>query len=205
MSFRLFCCPAAWRSASQPRGFPADGGSPGLRRRCLRWPHGSRRREPRRFRPYSEYTDSGVEWMGELPAHWEVRRLKTTASVQLSNVDKHSEEGQIPLRLCNYVDMYYNDLITADLEFMITQPPHTSRCGRFRLSLRRRGCSPRIRNPGLTSQFLRPWEKTCRMCCVDTIWHTDSSRGRASMAGFLLASSRATCGRGISFTLRRME
>ena len=86
----------------------------------------------RRFRPYPEYTDSGVEWLGELPAHWEVRRLKTTASVQLSNVDKHSEEGQVPVRLCNYVDVYYNDLITVDLEFMnATATPAQVR--RFRL------------------------------------------------------------------------
>ena len=125
-----FSCPP--RIGSQPRGFPADRGNPGLRRRCLRWPHGSRRRAERRFRPYPEYTDSGVEWLGELPAHWEVRRLKTTASVQLSNVDKHSEEGQVPVRLCNYVDVYYNDLITVDLEFMnATATPAQVR--RFRL------------------------------------------------------------------------
>ena len=73
---------------------------------------------PRRFRPYPEYKDSGVEWLGEIPSNWDVKRLKTTASVQLSNVDKHSEEGQVPVKLCNYVDVYYNDLITAELQFM---------------------------------------------------------------------------------------
>ena len=78
----------------------------------------SEKARPRRFRPYPEYRDSGVEWLGEIPAHWEVKRLKTLASVQLSNVDKHSEESQVPVTLCNYVDVYYNDLITADLEFM---------------------------------------------------------------------------------------
>lgn len=26
--------------------------------------------KPRRFRPYPEYKDSGVEWLGEIPAHW---------------------------------------------------------------------------------------------------------------------------------------
>ena len=31
---------------------------------------------PRRFRRYPEYKDSGVEWLGEIPAHWEVKRLK---------------------------------------------------------------------------------------------------------------------------------
>ena len=74
--------------------------------------------QPRRFRLYPEYKDSGVEWLGEIPSNWDVKRLKTTASVQLSNVDKHSEEGQVPVKLCNYVDVYYNDLITAELQFM---------------------------------------------------------------------------------------
>ena len=72
----------------------------------------------RRFPPYPVYRDSGVEWLGEVPTHWDVRRLKTMASVQLSNVDKHTEEGQVPVRLCNYVDVYYSDLVTPEGEFM---------------------------------------------------------------------------------------
>ena len=50
----------------------------------------------RRFEPYPAYKDSGVEWLGEIPAHWEVKRLKTLASVQPSNVDKKSVEGRSP-------------------------------------------------------------------------------------------------------------
>ena len=69
----------------------------------------------RRFTPYPEYRDSGVEELGDIPVHWEVKRLKNLASVRLSNVDKKSEEGQVPVRLCNYVDVYYNDCITAEL------------------------------------------------------------------------------------------
>ena len=34
----------------------------------------------RRFRPYPEYRDSGVEWLGEIPANWEVNRLRTTVT-----------------------------------------------------------------------------------------------------------------------------
>ncbi len=73
---------------------------------------------PRRFKPYPAYKDSGVEWLGEIPANWEVKRLKAFASVQLSNVDKTSVEGQEAVRLCNYTDVYYNERITPDLEFM---------------------------------------------------------------------------------------
>jgi type I restriction enzyme S subunit len=72
----------------------------------------------RRFRPYAEYKDSGLEWLGEIPAHWEVKRLKNLATVQLSNVDKKSVEGQQEVRLCNYTDVYYHEHITGDMEFM---------------------------------------------------------------------------------------
>jgi len=29
----------------------------------------------RRYKPYPAYKDSGIEWLGEIPAHWEVKRL----------------------------------------------------------------------------------------------------------------------------------
>ena len=32
--------------------------------------------------PYPAYKDSGVEWLGEVPEHWEVRRLKTLCDMQ---------------------------------------------------------------------------------------------------------------------------
>lgn len=31
------------------------------------------------LKPYLAYKESGVEWLGEVPAHWEVRRLKNAA------------------------------------------------------------------------------------------------------------------------------
>jgi len=48
-----------------------------------------------RFKPYPAYRDSGVEWLGNIPADWVVKRLKTVAVVQLSNVDKKSLEGEV--------------------------------------------------------------------------------------------------------------
>lgn len=69
-------------------------------------------------KPYPAYKDSGVEWLGAIPTHWEVKRLKTVAEVQLSNVDKNSVESQEDVRLCNYVDVYYKEKIQADIDFM---------------------------------------------------------------------------------------
>jgi type I restriction enzyme S subunit len=71
-----------------------------------------------RWPAYPAYKESGVEWLGEIPAHWETRSLKYVSSVDYSNVDKHKKEGELPVHLCNYVDVYYNDYITDSLDFM---------------------------------------------------------------------------------------
>lgn len=44
--------------------------------------------------------------------------LKRVASIRVSNVDKLTIEGQEPVRLCNYTDVYYRDEIRPDQEFM---------------------------------------------------------------------------------------
>ena len=62
--------------------------------------------------------DSEVEWLGEIPAHWEVKKLKFIAYAKPSNVDKKSKDGEKDVLLCNYTDVYYNDFITNDIEFM---------------------------------------------------------------------------------------
>jgi len=68
--------------------------------------------------PNAKMKDSGIEWLGEIPEHWVVRKLKHIAAVNFSSVDKHSVEGEKPVHLCNYVDVYYNDYITPDIAFM---------------------------------------------------------------------------------------
>lgn len=70
------------------------------------------------YKPYPAYRDSGVEWIGEVPEHWEVKRLRHVASFKNSNVDKKAYEGQEAVSLCNYTDVYYNEFITPDLPFM---------------------------------------------------------------------------------------
>ena len=57
----------------------------------------------------------GVE---RLPADWTTAKLKHIAQVESSNVDKKSHDDEMPVRLCNYTDVYYNDRITRALSFM---------------------------------------------------------------------------------------
>ena len=67
---------------------------------------------------YQFYRPSGVPWLSDVPSHWEVRRLRTVADMRVSNVDKHTNEDEFPVRLCNYVDVYKHDRITLAMPFM---------------------------------------------------------------------------------------
>ena len=67
---------------------------------------------------YERYKDSGVEWMGEIPEGWEVKKLKYIADARPSNIDKKSKESEESVFLCNYVDVYNNEFISRNLSFM---------------------------------------------------------------------------------------
>ena len=69
--------------------------------------------------PSPSLKPSGVEWLGEVPEHWEVKRLEHVAFYRTSSVDKKTEEDELPVRLCNYTDVYYGDRIrVSEGEFM---------------------------------------------------------------------------------------
>ena len=71
-----------------------------------------------RLQSYPTYCPSGLLQLGDLPEHWEVRRLRTVAEMRVSNVDKHTNEAEFPIRLCNYVDVYKNARILPAMPFM---------------------------------------------------------------------------------------
>jgi type I restriction enzyme, S subunit len=53
-----------------------------------------------------------------LPEGWREASLSSVADIRVSNVDKKSIQGEIPVRLCNYNDVYGNEYITGTLDFM---------------------------------------------------------------------------------------
>lgn len=71
-----------------------------------------------RYKSYSDHKDSGVEWLGSIPNHWDVKKLKFLAYIQPSNVDKKTSKNETPVLLCNYTDVYYNETVHADMDFM---------------------------------------------------------------------------------------
>ncbi len=50
------------------------------------------------LRPYPEYKDSGIAWLGEIPAHWDVTRLKSSvSSINNQTSEKRNDERYIAL------------------------------------------------------------------------------------------------------------
>ncbi|ADY52440.1 restriction modification system DNA specificity domain protein [Pseudopedobacter saltans DSM 12145] len=51
--------------------------------------------------------------------NWVTHKLKHISDIKFSNVDKLTHKGEVKVKLCNYVDVYKNDYITNNIEFML--------------------------------------------------------------------------------------
>ncbi|NHN75864.1 restriction endonuclease subunit S [Azotobacter chroococcum] len=86
------------------------------------------------YKAYPAYKDSGVEWLGRVPEHWQIKRLKHIANVQTGVAKGKDNEGkdtiEVPyLRVANVQDGYLSldDVTTIeipreDLECYSLQP-----------------------------------------------------------------------------------
>jgi len=59
-----------------------------------------------------------LAWVNALPKSWATKPLRATVDYMVSNVDKVPSDDEIPVRLCNYTDVYNNEFITLGLDFM---------------------------------------------------------------------------------------
>ncbi|WP_419944646.1 restriction endonuclease subunit S [Candidatus Poriferisodalis sp.] len=83
--------------------------------------------------PYPSYRDAEIGWLGDLPAHWRTTRLRFVASYRTSSVDKKSNADEVPVRLCNYTDVYYRERIHADDGEFMSATATADEVARFRL------------------------------------------------------------------------
>jgi type I restriction enzyme, S subunit len=65
------------------------------------------------FPRYPQYKDSGVEWLGEVPGHWEVKRLKQNLSLLTEKTDRRDH----PIALEN-IEGWTGRYIPTATEFM---------------------------------------------------------------------------------------
>lgn len=68
----------------------------------------------------------------EVVREWNTIPLKAVSEIYPSNIDKKSSDDEESVRLCNYTDVYYNEEITDDIEFMEATTTE-AKANRFRL------------------------------------------------------------------------
>lgn len=56
------------------------------------------------LKPYPAYKDSGVPWLGEVPAHWEVRRLGASVRACINGVWGGDPDGYYDLPCVRVAD-----------------------------------------------------------------------------------------------------
>lgn len=59
-----------------------------------------------------------------LPTGWREVRLGEVCNVITSPVDKKTVDGELPIKLCNYTDVYYNNTIDSKIDFMMATANH---------------------------------------------------------------------------------
>lgn len=62
-----------------------------------------------------EFKDSPL---GRIPVEWKVSPLSEFADIRVSNVDKKIYKAETTIKLCNYMDVYTNDYVTASIDFL---------------------------------------------------------------------------------------
>ncbi len=59
-----------------------------------------------------------LDWVEKLPDRWQAKPLRSIAICVVSNVDKLTLDDEIQVRLCNYTEVYHNEFIDLELDFM---------------------------------------------------------------------------------------
>jgi len=68
------------------------------------------------YRRYPEYKDSGIEWLGKIPAHWEVVSLKRKAIyISRGNAPQYVDESEI--RVLNQACIYWDGIHLASVKY----------------------------------------------------------------------------------------
>src|SRR5882762_10472283 len=77
----------------------------------------------RRFKPYPAYQDSGVDWLEEIPAHWDVAPIYARYEVALGKMlDAKRVTGEYSGCYLRNVDVQWDAVNTEDLPAMDFAP-----------------------------------------------------------------------------------
>jgi type I restriction enzyme, S subunit len=70
---------------------------------------------------YDSYKSSDIEWIGEIPSHWEEIRLGFLGDFTSSSIDKKINPDEPLVKIINYTDVYGNRKfeLTSDFQYMV--------------------------------------------------------------------------------------
>jgi type I restriction enzyme, S subunit len=75
------------------------------------------------------YKPSGVEWIGEIPEHWETIRFGMLGIFSSSGIDKKLDDNETSVRMVNYTDIIksrvHNPIINNQIDFMVVTTPQS--------------------------------------------------------------------------------
>lgn len=73
------------------------------------------------MKKYDSYKDSGIEWIGEIPSHWDSVRLCYLGNFSSSGIDKKINPDEELVKIINFTDIYNNPkgVLDSSIDYMI--------------------------------------------------------------------------------------
>jgi len=78
---------------------------------------------------YDKYKPSGIEWIGEIPEHWDIEKLRYIGKFTSSGIDKKIKDDEPIVKIINYTDVYGNSslVLNSDINYMEVSCPEQKR------------------------------------------------------------------------------
>ena len=81
------------------------------------------------IKTYQSYKNSGEDYIGEIPEHWECIRLGMLGVFSSSGIDKKTNENEVSVKMVNYTDIIqsriYYPIQSGEKEYMVVSTPST--------------------------------------------------------------------------------
>jgi type I restriction enzyme S subunit len=81
------------------------------------------------MKTYQSYKNSGEDYIGEIPEHWECIRLGMLGVFSSSGIDKKTNENEVSVKMVNYTDIIqsriYYPIQSGEKEYMVVSTPST--------------------------------------------------------------------------------
>lgn len=82
-----------------------------------------------KIKRYDSYKNSGVEWLGQIPSHWEIVRLGVLGFFSSSGIDKNIRKREPFVKIINFTDIYSNSkhILDNSIPYMQVTTPENIR------------------------------------------------------------------------------